>query len=68
MEGLGSDGGVGDAGAGEEVGEGRQGGFERGDLGGIVANVGLVCGEPLSWESSVGSGDAKAGGEGGCGR
>ena len=66
MEGFGSDGGVGDAGAGEEVGEGGEGGFEGGDLGGIVADEGLVCGEPLGWESGVGRGDAKAGGEGVC--
>lgn len=43
VQGFGRDGGVvGEAGAGEEVGEGAEGGFEGGDLGCVAADEGLV--------------------------
>lgn len=67
VQGFGRDGGVvGEAGAGEEVGEGAEGGFEGGDLGCVVADEGLVGRQPLSREGGVGGGDTEAGGERGC--
>lgn len=43
VQGFGRDGGaVGEAGAGEEVGEGAESGFEGGDLGCVAADEGLV--------------------------
>ena len=65
LKGFGCQGRVGEAGAGEEVGEGAEGGFEGGDLGGVVADEVLVGGEPLRWNGGIGGGDAEAGGEGG---
>ncbi len=62
LEGFGCQGRVGEAGAGEEVGEGAEGGFEGGDLGRVVADEGLVGGEPLRWDGGIGGGDAEAGG------
>ena len=44
---FGREGRVGEAGSREEVGEGAEGGFEGGDLGGVVPDEGLVGGEPL---------------------
>lgn len=68
LEGFGGERGVGHAGAdGEEVGEGAEGGFEGGYLGGVVADVGLVGGEPVGWEGAVGGWEVEAGGEGGLG-
>ena len=66
VEGFGCDGCIGEAGAGDEVGEGAKGRFEGGDLGCIVSDERLVGGEPLGWKGGVGCGDAKAVGEGGC--
>ena len=62
---FGRQGRVGEAGAGEEVGEGAEGRFEGGDLGGVVPDEGSVAGEPLRWEGGVAGGDVEAGGEGG---
>lgn len=65
VEGFRGEGRGGGAGAGEEVGEGAEAGFERGDLGGVVADEGLVGREPVGWEGGVGGWEVEAGGEGG---
>lgn len=67
MEGFGGQGRVMEA-AGDYVGEGAEGGFYLGDLGGVGADEGGVGGEPLGRELEVRSWNVglEARGEGGC--